>query len=108
MLVLGTQYILPLLEQVSFSAKMVFNIHGAIIFPVTQEHRTHKVTEISCEDDYKGNALAAMLAAGRIEIRYHKSYKDADVAHIMRQLKAQPDLKFMTEWKSTYQGRALD
>lgn len=108
MVIRGTEFIKPLLEQQYFSAKMVFNAHGAIIFSVHQEHRAQTVENISYEDNYKGNALAAMLAPGKIEIRYHKSFTDNQVARIISGLKLHPDLFFMSDWHVTYQGRNLD
>src|SRR5215470_10336923 len=55
-----------------FSAKMVCNEDGAIFFPASQQHREQKVENVSYEDDYAGNAVAAMLAPQSIEIRYHR------------------------------------
>ncbi len=108
MLVRGTDFIKLLLTQQYFSAKMVFNAQGAIIFPVNQEHRNQKAEAISYEDDYKGNAMAAMLAPNKIEIRYHQSFTDTQVANIIKSLKQHPELDFMLNWQTTYQGRPLD
>ena len=108
MIVIGVGHIMPLLVQQHFSAKMVFNGHGAIVFSVHQEHRTQTAEKISYEDNYKGNALAAMLAPNKIEIRYHNAFTDARVAIIIAQLKQHPDLYFMVDWNATYQGRQLE
>ncbi len=107
MLLVGVESLARLVAQGGFSAKMVFNAKGAIFFPVTQEHRSRKAEGISYEDNYKGNALAAMLAPGKIEVRYHKAFTDQTVARIIRSLLAHPDLAFMKTWKVTYQGRVL-
>jgi len=107
MVVRGLEYIEPLLSHVSFSAKLVFNQSGAIFFPVNREHRNQKSDSISYEDNYRGNALAAMLAPHRIEIRYHQDFSDADVAEIVASLKQHPDLEFMKDWEVTYQGRPI-
>jgi hypothetical protein len=102
---------LPHLESLTtartHSAKLVFNAHGALFLPTTHQHRDHKAEGISYEDDYKGNALAAMLTRGRIEIRYHSAFTDADVARILHALLTHPDLAPMTHWHATYQGRPL-
>ncbi|MBL4697315.1 MAG: hypothetical protein JKX70_00630 [Phycisphaerales bacterium] len=108
MIIIGTDFIKPLLDQQYFSAKMVFNAHGVIIFSVHQEHRNQTAENISYEDNYKGNALAAMLAPGKLEIRYHKAFADKQVAVIIAQFKQHPDLSFMADWTATYQGRLLD
>jgi len=107
MLLSGVEFLEALTKQVGFSAKMVFNDAGAIFFSSNLQHRDHKARQISYEDDYAGNALAAMLAPGRIEIRYHKSFSDGRVAQIVRALLAEPRLAFMHGWQVTYQGRTL-
>ena len=102
---------LPHLEALTsgqvFSLKMVFNARGAIFLPVKEQHRHHKVEGISYEDDYKGDAMAAMLAPGSIEIRYHQKFRDADVARIMRALLSRPELASIATSRVTYQGRVL-
>jgi hypothetical protein len=90
-----------------FTAKAVLNQHGIIFLAVKQQHRDRKATGISYEDDYKGNALAAMLSPGRIEIRYHEAFTDADIAQLLATLTAHPDLAFMRGWSATYQGRPI-
>ena len=77
---------------------------GAIFFPTAQQHRDQKAPGISYEDDYRGNALAAMLAPGRIEVRYHRDFTDLQVAHIIATLLADPRLSFLCGWRVTYQG----
>ncbi len=108
MFIRGVEHIEPLLSKVHFSAKMVLNNHGVIIFPVTQEHRNQKSDQISYEDDYKGNALAAMLAPNSIEIRFHQDFSDQDVSKLVSSLKQHPNLNFLKDWKATYQGRILN
>lgn len=100
-------YIEEQAAQPYFSAKMVFNERGAIFFPVAQQHQDMKGEGLSYQDNYKGNALAAMLAPGRIEIRFHQTYPDAHVTRIIKSLKQQPELAFMADWEVTYQGRNL-
>ncbi len=87
---------------------MIFNAHGAIIFSVKQEHRNQKAEFIFYEDNYKGNAMAAMLAPNKIEVRYHQAFSDKQVARIISTLKDHPELNFMVDWQATYQGRPLD
>ena len=103
----GTDFIKGLAEQDGFSAKMVFNDKGAVLFPSSQQHRDNKGPGISYEDDYKGNALAAMLSPGKIEIRYHKGFSDERVTNALRDLLGTPELAWMRGWSVTYQGRVL-
>ncbi len=103
----GVEFLKTLNEQAGFSAKMVFNESGALFFSVNLQHRDQKGPQISYEGDYAGNALAAMLAPGWIEIRYHKDFSDARVTEVLRTILAEPKLAFMRDWRVTYQGRRL-
>ncbi len=94
----GVQFHSSLVAQGGFSAKMVFNQNGAIFISVSQQHRDQKVDSISYEDNDIGNALAAMLAPEKIEIRYQKNFSDQRVAIIVSSLLAQPELSFMRWW----------
>jgi hypothetical protein len=113
MQVIGAEFLLSLIESQQrgerkhFTAKMVFNAQGAIFFPATGEHRDHTGPGIRYADSYKGNALAAMLTPGAIEVRYHAAFKDGEVARILQSLAALPELAFLAEWRATYQGRPL-
>ncbi|MDX9912064.1 MAG: hypothetical protein RBS39_09550 [Phycisphaerales bacterium] len=40
--------------------KKAFNDRGAIVFPASRQHREVKREGVSYEDNYRGNALAAM------------------------------------------------
>src|SRR4051794_7569980 len=87
--------------------KMVFNSSGAIFFPVSEQHRDQKTPGISYGDDYTGNALAAMLSLGKLDVRFHRDFSDARVAHLISSLLKTPELSFMTGWEITYQNRKL-
>ncbi len=56
------------MQQPFYTLKMVFNDQGAIFFPVSAKHRDMKAPGISYEDDYKGNAMAALVSPRTIEI----------------------------------------
>jgi hypothetical protein len=108
MILLGLDHILGLIEGKVHSGKTVFNASGAIFFPVSKQHSDMKAEGISYEDNYKGNALAAMLAPGKIEIRFHKAFSDERVAAVVRELFSMPELAGMRGWVVTYQGRVLE
>ena len=80
MVLVGLEHLLALVEGTAFEGKMVVNERGAVFGPVSTQHRDLEADGISCADDYKGNALAAMLGAGRIAIRFHKAFTDEDVS----------------------------
>ncbi|MDX2200325.1 MAG: hypothetical protein SF069_15300 [Phycisphaerae bacterium] len=104
---IGAEYLARLASQGGFSAKMVFNEHGAIFFSASCQHRDEKAPGISYEDDYKGNALAAMLAPGRIDVRYHAGFTDRRVGQILKELVHEPALQFLRGYEATYQGRPI-
>ncbi len=107
MVVKGTEYLQRLLNKEVFEAKMVFNFRGALVFPRRVEHRDQKAPGISYEVNYQGNALAAMLSPGKIEIRYHEHYSDARVTTLLGELASHPELSVMQDWAVYYQGRQL-
>ncbi len=107
MQIIGADFVRDLADAGGFSAKMVLNEFGANLFPVTSEHRAQKAIGLSYEDDYRGNALAAMLAPGRIEVRFHRDFADARVTHILDGLLVQEPVAFMRDWSRLYQGRPV-
>jgi hypothetical protein len=108
MRVVGLGHLLALAEGTTFEGKMVMNEHGAVFGPVSSQHRDLRAEGIAYADDYKGNALAAMLAPSKVEVRFHKAFSDEDVARLIRELSAEPNLGFLREWRATYQGRPLN
>jgi len=104
---IGLECIASVQPPANTTIKMVFNERGAYFFPVSSQHRDMKVEGISYEDDYRGNALAAMVGGGKIEIRYHRDFSDRDVGRILGQLMADPSLIAVADWKITYQGRPV-
>ena len=106
-LLVGTEFLQHLAAEGGFSAKMVFNAKGAIFFPCAGEHREQKAEGISYEDNYRGNALAAMLSPGKVDVRFHKGFTDAQVCAMVRSLLACSELSFLRGWRITYQGRPL-
>lgn len=108
MLILGADTLANwLASSTPFTGKAVFNESGAIFFSAMRQHREMKAEGISYEDDYKGNALAAMLAPGSFEIRFHKAFPDGTVARIVAALVVQTELIALRGWRVTYQGREL-
>src|SRR5262249_17050155 len=87
--------------------KMVFNANGIIFFPATQQHRDQKAAGISYEDDYRGNALAAILENGRLDIRFHKDFSPQRVVLVIDSLATVTELAFFKQLRVTYQGREL-
>jgi len=108
MKITGADYLERLAEAESFTAKMVFNDQGAFIFTVQSQHRDMKAPGISYDHDARGNALAAMLKPGLIEIRFDPRFNNDRVMGILRKLLAFPELAIMKGWKVTYRGKPLN
>jgi hypothetical protein len=87
--------------------KAVINARGAIFFPADQQHRDQSAVGLKYDDDSQGNALAAMLHPGEIEIRFDRNFSDAAVLAIIEQLARQPGLAALAAWRVKYQGRTL-
>ncbi len=107
MTVHGSEHLEAVIAGEVYDAKMVFNDRGAIVFPSKRQHREMKMEGVSYEDDYQGNALAAMVRRDAIEIRFHRAYDDKAVARIMSRLLATPELACIAKAQVTYQGRAI-
>ncbi|MEZ5325299.1 MAG: hypothetical protein R3F19_09565 [Verrucomicrobiales bacterium] len=60
--------------------KCIVNSSAAI--PGTTQHRDVKRDGVSYEGDYRGNAMAATITPGRIDIRFHKEFPDDTVSSI--------------------------
>jgi hypothetical protein len=107
MLILGAEVLETLFAGAVIDVKMVFNERGAILFPASRQHREMTAEGISYEDNYAGNAMAAMVRKEAIEIRFHKSFADAAVAKIVRSLLAKPEMAGLAGARVMYQGRVL-
>lgn len=88
-------------------AKLVFNDRGFIAFPTPIQHNTMKAEGISYEDNYAGNAMAAILKPGFIEVRFHRDFDDGAVARILGTLLATTALSALHPVSATYQGRPI-
>ncbi len=107
MTVTGAEQLQDLIAGSVYDAKMVFNDRGAIVFSARRQHREMKAEGISYEDNYVGNALAAMVRRDAIEIRFHRAYDDNAVARIVGQLLAFPEFSAFGQARVTYQGRVI-
>lgn len=95
------------LRGTTHSAKMVFNEHGAIVFSAGSQHRDMKLDGVSYEDDYNGNALAAMIMPCKIEVRYHARFKAPQVAALLNRFLGGAGLLPFPGLTLTYQGKAV-
>ena len=98
----GKSSVSHLISNKFFQIKMVFNDNGAILFPVSSQHRDNKRSDISYEDDSNGNALAAMIDQEKIEIRLHRGFSPERVGNIIRNLLRSNELSFLIGKKVSY------
>ena len=87
--------------------KAVLNEVGILIFPSSTQHATMKADGISYEDDYRGNALAAVFDARKFEIRWHREFSQERVRLLVKKLAESPELSFLSAQSVTYQGKPL-
>ena len=90
-----------------YFVKCIVNSSAAIFFPGTIQHRDVKRDGVSYEDDYRGNAMAATITPGKIDIRFHKDYPDDTVRSIFATLLELSDLNWASGFTVRYQGRTL-
>jgi len=105
--VIGTDIVREELQQPGYFFKAVLNDSGAAFFPGKTEHRTIKVSGLSYEDDYKGNALAAIITNGRIEIRNHREFSVGRVTTVMQALLSHPELHCLQGFSVQYCGEQV-
>ena len=99
----GTDIIARELARPGYFFKAVMNESGVVFFPGLTQHNTVKVAGLSYEDNYKGNAMAAIVTEGRLEIRRHEAFSTARVAQIVNQLLGDPRLEALQNFRVTYQ-----
>ena len=107
MKVYGFDSIAHMLENDGFVFKLIANDTGVVLFPHTTEHRDATQIGILYADDSQGNALAAMVKPGRIDIRYHRQYSDERVLALFARILMLPEMAFARCFHVTYQGRTL-
>lgn len=107
MIVYGFDSIAPMLEQDGYLFKMLVNDSGVVFFPHTTEHRDATQSGIQYADDSRGNALAAMVKPGRIEIRFHRHFTDERVKRLIDRILLLPELEFARSFVFAYQARTL-
>ena len=103
----GVGYIARCAEHEYFEAKIVFNEVGGVFGPPTGEHRNMRTEGVCYKDNYEGNALAAMIYPGKIDVRYHKNFSGPRVKEILDALLRHEGLAFMRDWQILSQGHRL-
>jgi len=107
MIIYGLESVALLLESDGFLFKLIANETAVYFFPRTTEHRDAKQPGLSYDDDYGGNALAAMVKPNRIEFRFHRAFSDQRVRNLATRIISHPDIAFASNFTVTYQGKTL-
>ena len=103
----GLESIAHSLAAEGYFVKCILNSTAAVFFPGTIQHRDIKREGVSYEDDYRGNALAATITPGTIDVRFHKEYADALVKSLFDQLLTLSEMSWAAGFTVRYQGRVL-
>ena len=98
---------LELLKGESKNLKFILNESAIIFFPGTQQHRETKMEGLSYEDDYRGNAVAGLVASDRVEIRFHSAFSDERMRNIWSRVLAIPEVASAARGGVYYQGRKI-
>ncbi len=106
--IIGADFLAATLESDGYFLKMIVNDSAAHFFPYTTEHRDATQPGLCYKDDSLGNALAATIKPGRIDIRFHHAFTDAHVRSIVQRLRQHPDVQSLAVFSVTYQGRSLE
>jgi hypothetical protein len=107
MKVLGLESIAPYLAADGYFVKCVLHSSAAVFFPGAIQHRDVKREGVSYEDDYRGNAMAATLTPGMIDVRFHQAFTDGAVREIFDRLLGLPAMEWARGFTVRYQGRVL-
>jgi len=107
MRVIGTDLLKEVLQQPGYFCKAIFNDAGVAFFSGKTQHNSVKIDGLSYEDDYKGNALAAIITDGRIEIRNHRDFSAGRVTMIIKSMLEDPELECLKGFSVEYRGETL-
>lgn len=87
--------------------KAIFNANGIIFCPVSRQQGQIKAGDISYEDGPTGNALAAVISPGQIEIRRHPQFASETVKRILEDILQDERLQALRGFTVTYQGKVI-
>jgi hypothetical protein len=96
-----------LLKERKGSLKFIMNDSGIVLFPATQQHRDVKLSGLSYEDDYRGNAVAGLISENRVEIRFHSAFSDERIRCLWSRFVRIPAIASAQLGQLHYQGRTI-
>ena len=90
-----------------YQFKAIFNASGIIFFPVSRQHRETRAEGISYDDGPTGNALAAVISPGKVDIRNHPRFVAERVRRILEKILQDGRLEPLRGFTVTYQGKVI-
>jgi hypothetical protein len=90
-----------------YQFKATFNSRGVILFPMTRQHRETKAEGISYDDGPTGDALAAVISPGQIDIRNDPRFAAERVKRILEEILQDGRLQPLRSFTVTYQGKVI-
>jgi hypothetical protein len=90
-----------------YQFKAIFNARGIIFYVVGRQHKETQAEGISYDDGLTGNALAAVISPGQIDIRNHPRFVAELVKRILEELLQDEPLEALRGFTVTYQGKVI-
>lgn len=107
MLITGIDVVRAQIQQPGYFFKAIINDSGVVFFSGKTQHSSVKINGLSYEDDYKGNALAAVISNNRIEIRNHRDFDLPHVESIIKALFQDQEIECLNGFSVTYRGQTI-
>ena len=95
------------LANAHYQFKAIFNGRGIIFLPMSRQHSETKAEGISYDDGATGNALAAVISPGQINIRNHPRFTAERVKLILEEFFHDGRLEALRGFTVTYQGKIV-
>jgi hypothetical protein len=90
-----------------YQFKAIFNARGIIFFPMSRQHRQTKAEGISYDDGPSGNAVAAVISLGQVDIRNDPRFAAETVRRILEDILQDGRLEPLRGFTVTYQGKVI-
>lgn len=90
-----------------YQFKAIFNARGIIFYAGGRQHKETQAEGICYDDGLAGNALAAVISPGQIDIRKHPRFAAELVKRILEELLQDDRLEALRGFAVTYQGKVI-